>query len=217
MKTRMLMTLFVVIGIAVLGVVATASADSIIPSAPTVTPLGGGLFSWAYTLSIDSAQLIPVNTGSQPCTTTGSLGLSTQCSFFTFFDVLGLSGSPTFSSGVAGLSGSVTTPNSGPVAFNSSVPDKSSIPNVDVAFTNASGSPISGTALGTLTFDSTLGASGFGFFSGQADLVTDGHLAAGNQGQVLTPAPEPASLALFGPGVLGLVGVMTRRRRVRHA
>src|SRR5579864_4294862 len=126
-------TLVIAAGVAVLGLAAAAGADSITPSSPTITPLGGGIYQWSYTLSIDSVQFIPANTGSQPCTTTGSLGAGTQCSFFTFVDVRGLTGSPAFSSSVSGLTGTVTTPATGPVGLNSATPDSASIPNVDVA------------------------------------------------------------------------------------
>ncbi|HKV45486.1 MAG TPA: PEP-CTERM sorting domain-containing protein [bacterium] len=210
MRRISVLTTLLVIGVAVLGMAAAASANSIVTSVPTITPLGGGLFKWSYTLSIDSNQLIPVNSGTQPCTTTGSLGSATQCSFFTLFDIKGLTGTPTFASSIAGFTGTVTTPFTGPTAFNSSTPDSGAIPNIDVAFINGTGASISGATLGTLTFDSTASGSAFGFFSAQADSTSNG-FATGNQGQVQEPrVPEPAALTLLP---IGIAAVLLRRKR----
>lgn len=220
MKNVQMLTLsLAVIGIAVLGGAAAASADSIVPAAPVVT--GGPIFHWSYGLSIDSLEFIPPNTGAQPCTTTGSVGTGTQCAFFTLFDVRGLvGGTPTFNSVVPGLAGIVTTPATGPTGFGTGLPDNPGIPNVGVAFVDTGNQNITGGGvalpLGTLEFDSTLGGGTPGVFSAQSDLVFT-RFAGGNQGAVMVPAPEPTSLALLGPGVLGLVGWAVRRRRVIHA
>jgi hypothetical protein len=207
------MVLAMALGVAVMGF-ATGAGASIFPDTTLITPLGGGIFNWAYPLSVGPDQFIPKTNGSQPCTTLGTSGASTQCAFFTLFDLFGyVSGSASFTSSIPGLTGTISTPLTGPVAFLQSPTDNPSVENLDVAFANSTSltftSPtagstfgITGAPLGTLSFNSTFGRALVGEYDAQADGTTV-TFASGNSAQVQLPSPpavpEPASAALLGP------------------
>jgi hypothetical protein len=196
---------FAILGVALAGSTGTAYADdSIFWLTPTVTNLGSGVWQWSYPISIDTNEHI--NT-------------SQNASFTTLYDFYGLTGTPSFTSSVGTLSGTLTTPFLGATPSTILVADNPSIINLSVAFsgtaptalsTNSCGGVSGQLCLGTVTADSTIGTSTLGFFSGQATLNSL-NTPSSNESQQLEPTPEPGSLVLLGLA-LPIVGETIRRR-----
>jgi hypothetical protein len=57
--------------------------------------------------------------------------------------------------------------------------------------------------------------SGHGIAPGQSFLFEYNSPTAGNEFSSITPVPEPTTLALFGSGLVGMVGVVKRARKSR--
>lgn len=185
-----------IVAVGMVAFAGAAYADSLDFSAPTITPAGGGLFDWAYTLTIDNFEHI--NTAQ-------------NAAFATLYDVNGLVGSAaTYVPSPGAIAGSATVQDVGITPATQLPTDNPAIPNITVTYT---GTQPSTSTLGVLSFLDTQNGTNVttGNFSAQATNNIDGTIDA-NTSSVPVPAPEPGTLALLAGGLMGLLG-LTRRFR----
>ena len=186
---------------------AVATAD-VIPTWQSVTPAGGGLFTWTYDVNLTLDQkLIGGLSGSLPASV--SPGNTTYAGFFTIYDFSGFNGVTTapagwvFMSQNTGITPSDVLPN-----------DSGSIANLTWAYTGTA--TLTGPQdLGLFTAQSIYGLTTPGGFTARAFRSTGDNVGTvvDNIGSTTVPnVPEPATMALIGAGLLGL-GLLRRRAR----
>lgn len=170
-----------------------------------VTPTGLN-FTYAYDAFLSADQKVDT---------------SLNASFATIYD-FGTLISSSLSNVLAGTTYTVSTALVGPTAVNQNPSDSANILNVTV--TANAGSFASGgslTRLYTASFVSPVGGTHLVLQSGQATKISIGDISnntpAGNtasiEGPLSTATPEPASMMLFGSGILGVAAMLKKLRK----
>jgi hypothetical protein len=186
MRLRRISSAFIAL-VFVFALTSLASAD-ITPALGSVTPSGGGNFSWNYSIAVDSnEQLIA-----------GS-------SYFTIYDPAGLI------SASAPAGWTVSTALIGQTPPFNNPPDDPGLLNVTFSYTT--GPTITGPqpSIGTFSvISSSNTANPGGFFSYQAGKISGGN--DGGNGPLSVPAvPEGSELGMFGITALGMLGAIKRK------
>jgi hypothetical protein len=182
--------------------------------------LGGGNFLYVYQTTLsDLERLDPTATNGVTCASTTLPVTLVQCNpggtFFTIYDVGGLNMADTMAASLpSGWGVSFNSVGLTPSTLTGSVPDNPAIFNVTFTYTGpVVQGPVTITGFDVISTDNGLG---LGFYSSQATEKSNGlthqedsfiDVPAGPA----TPTPEPASLVLFGTGLLSL-GAAARRK-----
>ena len=176
-----------------------------LPANATITPaldsgsptVAGSLFSWNYTITVDSTEgLSPsVNSGCSP---------ATPCpdgSFFTLYDIAGL-----FAATPTGFWGS-TYQATGFTPSTVSVGDSAAWRNVSFYYAGpVEAGPFTLGGFKVLTTSNQVGTISYAFSATSTDVITGGMNGTSGSGFVAGPAPtpEPACFTMIGTGLIGL-------------
>jgi hypothetical protein len=188
-----------------LGLIAFAGlADAdIILDAPTVTAIGGGLYTWSYDIVLEPGEGLsstsPAATGGDP-----------SGDYFTIYDVAGFVGGVAVPSADWASSVQLT----GVTPPGESVSDNASMENVTFFYIGSAEIIGSGQAIGSFGFDSTYSETTAGVFTAET-LNTAVGGADPTQGSVVVPGavPEPSSIGLLLTIVVLLGVLLVRRQR----
>ena len=182
----------VMIAMAAMLPLARARADILpVVNTPTVTPVAGG-FNWTYDIMLSGAQQL-LNGNS-----------------FTIYD---------FGPGIlVSMPGNWTSTTSAFAPLNGTSSNGTATPiqtdALNWTFTWNDGTVSGPLDLGSFVIFSTSGTSQSAAFMGLGtDQITLRQNANITNTLVPTAAPEPGTLVLFGSGMLGLVGIVRRRRK----
>ncbi len=185
-------------------VLAVATAGLASASITPVYSSGVGTDTWQYSIAGDvNEELV-----------TGS--------FFTIYDVYGLTSAsgPTSGTTANDWTATIQLLGTNPASGTATPPDSGSLENVTFTYTGATVNPVPAincTGAGscfTLNITApgvTIGSTS-GWFSYQAENISQGATDQGNGRILVASAPEPASMALVG-GALALMGLVRLRRR----
>lgn len=186
-----------------------SSATILILSAPTVTPLGGGLFDWTYNVTLG-----PLSTLDAPGAPCSSPIPGTVCDgLLTIYDFAGYqagSVSTTMTDWTAGVALLGVTPAGIVPAADSAI-----LNNLTFAYTGGPQSAgAGGLFLGTVSATSSQGVPTLGNYAGRSglDLGTGSNIRSANLDVTTVPGvPEPGTVTLLGGALLGLAALRRRR------
>ena len=193
------------VGMAGMGMQMASANVTVSALSPTVMLVTSGAFtndySYSYGIYVDSSETL--ETGNS----------------FTFYDFYGYAGAAPVTN-YSVMSGLNLTPQSG-----SGPTDPGKAPDVEFTYNGTPsivGAGTAGTFLGNFTLYSTVANYGLGFhnFTGGAT-ETATNQENGNTTNVVAPlapssVPEPSTVASFGLGGFGLLGLMLRTRKARR-
>lgn len=192
-KTLVALSAVAAIGLLVGG---PARSDIVVNPVPVIS--GGGPFTWTYTATLTAGQTLKYG------------------DFFTIYDFYGwVPGSQFAPNALWNLTTNATGVTEGPTPNNPPV-----TVNEDVKVVNLSwqwvGFDLVGTgqSLGSFGADSTTNITQAGVYAEESHV---GNAGTSSTGAVLTPTPEPATLLLYGVGMIGAVGFWRHRRTMKLA
>jgi hypothetical protein len=188
-------------------------APQLVGGSPTVE---GANYRWTYNIvwGTSGNPLFQITAGTGANAGILSPGTVGSQDFVTLYDIQGYVPGSVAVSG-AGVNHAAMTPVvfTGITGPNTAPDDSPTLVNLTFRYTGANLNVDQ--TFGTVSFLSSIGASGVGFYTSQYTNSGVANSKVGEIGRVLLPAviPEPSSVALIGMGVAGLFGYGYRRRR----